>query len=105
MVKTQVEEKMDEIIPGLMPLFSAYMNEYMSATLIRSSIIPLEHDPANLGQLQPSLVAYSAKSSTYTGPSFSTSYLIEPSGDTFWTFGAPPSFCASSSSSSTKNNS
>jgi hypothetical protein len=56
MVNTHVEEKMDEMIPGLIPLFSANMKEYINATLIRSSIIPLEHDPENLGQLQPSLV-------------------------------------------------
>lgn len=83
MVKTQVEEKIDEMIPGLIPLLSANMNEYMSATLIRSSIIPLEQDPANLGQLQPSFVSYSAEALTAIGPSFSSSYLMLPSGDTF----------------------
>ena len=56
MVNTHVDEKMDEMIPGLIPLFSANMKEYINATLIRSSIIPLEHDPENLGQLQPIFV-------------------------------------------------
>lgn len=47
-VNTQVDEKIDEMIPGLIPLFSANMNEYINATLMSNSMIPLEHDPWNL---------------------------------------------------------
>lgn len=48
MVKTHVDEKMDETIPGLIPLFSANINVYIVETLIRSSMIPLAHMPLNL---------------------------------------------------------